>query len=190
MDRRLIGALKALTDIRRLRVLAILATGDATVDGVAQAVDATPATVAHHLERLREAGIVETAGRWPHARYHLDPRRLDEIGRQLDEIERSTEEPVADVVVPPGRGLTDDEARILGNFFADGRLTTIPAQGSKRLVVLRYLRDRCFPEDRDYPEKEVNQLLAVVHPDAASLRRYLVDAGLMTRDAGVYRRAG
>jgi hypothetical protein len=28
------------------------------------------------------------------------------------------------------------------------------------------------------------------HPDAASLRRYLVDTGLMTREAGTYRRAG
>jgi hypothetical protein len=31
--------------------------------------------------------------------------------------------------------------------------------------------------------------LALLHPDVAALRRYLVDAGLMTRDAGIYRRA-
>ncbi|MBM4408749.1 MAG: DUF2087 domain-containing protein [Chloroflexi bacterium] len=78
---------------------------------------------------------------------------------------------------------------MLRAFFERGRLTTIPAQGAKRLVVLRHLRDRCFPEDREYPEKEVNQALALVHPDVAALRRYLVDTGLMTRAAGVYRRA-
>ena len=49
--------------------------------------------------------------------------------------------------------------------------------------------DRCFPEDRDYEEKEVNMRLALLHPDVAALRRYLVDAGLMTRAAGIYRRA-
>jgi hypothetical protein len=69
------------------------------------------------------------------------------------------------------------------------RLVSIPAQEKKRLVVLAYLRERCFAEDRDYPEKEVNQRLAIFHPDVASLRRYLIETGLMTRSAGVYRRA-
>ena len=46
--------------------------------------------------------------------------------------------------------------------------------------MLRYLRERCFTEDRAYPEKEVNQRLALFHPDVAALRRYLVDDGLMT----------
>jgi hypothetical protein len=56
-------------------------------------------------------------------------------------------------------------------------------------VVLRFLVERCFVEDRAYPEKEVNQRLALYHPDVAALRRYLVEAGLMTRQAGEYRRA-
>jgi hypothetical protein len=33
----------------------------------------------------------------------------------------------------------------------------------------------------------VNQRLAVRHPDAASLRRYLVDEGFMSRKQSVYR---
>jgi hypothetical protein len=49
--------------------------------------------------------------------------------------------------------------------------------------------DQCFPEDREYEEKEVNMRLALLHPDVAALRRYLVDGRLMTRDAGIYRRA-
>ena len=81
------------------------------------------------------------------------------------------------------------EAKVLRAFIVDGRLVSIPAQDKKRQVILAYLRDRCFPEDRDYPEKEVNQLLALCHPDVAALRRYMVDSGLMTRAAGVYRRA-
>ena len=61
------------------------------------------------------------------------------------------------------------------------------AQDKKRQVVLTYLRERCFPEDRDYPEKEVNQRLALFHADVAALRRYMVDARLMTRAEGIYR---
>ena len=53
--------------------------------------------------------------------------------------------------------------------------------------MLRYLAETVFERKRKYPEKEVNQLLAVRHPDAASLRRYLVDEGYMTRKNSVYR---
>ena len=66
---------------------------------------------------------------------------------------------------------------------------TIPAKPAKRALLLPVILDRCFPEDREYEEKEVNMRLALLHPDVAALRRYLVDGGLMTRDAGIYRRS-
>jgi hypothetical protein len=81
------------------------------------------------------------------------------------------------------------EAKVLRSFFRDGRLVSIPAREKKKLVVLRHVLQVCFPEDRAYPEREVNQRLALLHPDVAALRRYLVDYRLMTRDAGEYRRA-
>jgi hypothetical protein len=83
----------------------------------------------------------------------------------------------------------DYDAKVLRAFIVDGRLASIPAQAKKRDVVLRYLLDACFAEDRDYPEKEINQGLALFHRDVAALRRYLVEAGYMTRSAGTYRRA-
>ena len=38
-------------------------------------------------------------------------------------------------------------------------------------------------------DEQVNQRLGVFHPDVASLRRYMVDYGLMSRQSGQYRRA-
>jgi hypothetical protein len=75
----------------------------------------------------------------------------------------------------------------LAPFFRDGRLETIPASPKRRLAVLTHLVSR-FAEGRDYREEEVNRLLQDVHRDHASLCRYLVDAGLLRREAGVYRR--
>ena len=66
----------------------------------------------------------------------------------------------------------------------------IPAQPKKRQIVLRFLLERVFTEDRDYPEKEVNQRLAVFHPDVAALRRYLFDERYVDRGQGLYRRSG
>jgi len=86
------------------------------------------------------------------------------------------------------RRLTERE-KVVRAFIRDGRLVSIPAKPSKRNLLLPVILDRCFPEDRDYEEKEVNMRLALLHPDVAALRRYLVDERLMTRDAGVYRRS-
>ena len=86
---------------------------------------------------------------------------------------------------------TADEAfteKTIRSFIKDGRLTTIPAREKRRLVIYRYLRDRIFTEDRAYPEAEVNMALALVHPDVATIRRGMVDARLVTREAGDYRR--
>jgi hypothetical protein len=86
------------------------------------------------------------------------------------------------------RRLTEVE-KVVRAFLRDGRLVSIPAKPKKRDLLLPVILDRCFPEDRAYEEKEVNMRLALLHPDVAALRRYLVDGGLMTRDSGVYRRA-
>ena len=79
------------------------------------------------------------------------------------------------------------DIRVLRAFFDGERLVSIPVQRSKRLVVLRALAETTFERKRKYPEKEVNQRLAVRNPDAASLRRYLVDEGFMSRKSSVYR---
>lgn len=80
------------------------------------------------------------------------------------------------------------EAKVVRNYVRDGRLVSMPTRGKKRAAVLRYLRDRCFPEDRAYPEREVNERLRAYHEDVAALRRYMVVEGLMTRSGGEYRR--
>ena len=92
---------------------------------------------------------------------------------------------------PPPAPLSDDPAEdaVLSAFVRDGRLVTVPAQHSKRRVVLEHLV-RVFEVGVRYPEREVNALLAVWHPDHAALRRYLVDEGLLSREGGLYWRTG
>ena len=94
--------------------------------------------------------------------------------------------------VPPFAGkqprrLTDQE-KVVRVFIRDGRLVSIPAKPSKRALLLPVILDLCFAKDRPYEEDEVNSRLGRLHPDVAALRRYLVDGGWMTREAGIYRR--
>jgi hypothetical protein len=91
------------------------------------------------------------------------------------------------------KGTTDAIRRreqVLRTFFDDeGRLTSIPAKHGKRLVVLDRLAQLFEPGER-YPETEVNRRLRSAHDDVAALRRYLVDEGFLSRDAGFYWRTG
>jgi hypothetical protein len=117
--------------------------------------------------------------------YSLRLDRLAAIGAALGRLatEQAGLAPALEAPSWAGR----DEAKVLHAFFEGDLLTSIPAQHSKRLVVLRQLAETTFERKRKYPEKEVNQRLGARHPDAASLRRYLVDEGFMTRKQGVYR---
>jgi hypothetical protein len=97
---------------------------------------------------------------------------------------------------PPSADPADDEAEVrrragvLRAFLDDdGRLHTIPARRSKRLVVLDHLAQLFEPGER-FEETEVNRRLRGVHDDVAALRRLLVDDGFLTRDRGVYWRSG
>ena len=82
-----------------------------------------------------------------------------------------------------------EETRVLATFVQDGRITTMPTKRAKRLVVLDHVA-QSFEPGRTYPETEVNEVLRGFHPDVAALRRYLVDEGFLSREAGSYWRTG
>jgi hypothetical protein len=79
------------------------------------------------------------------------------------------------------------EQKVLATFFDGDRLKQIPTQFKKRLVVLRRLRD-AFERERVYSEPQVNELLSRFHDDFATLRRELVETGLLVRHKGEYAR--
>lgn len=159
------------------------------VEELAVALDLTPGTVVHHLKRLRDADLVDSRPRPPYVEYALRLDRLAEIGGQLDRVGRELGGDLGTLPGPAPDWGGRSAVRVLSNFFEGDRLVRIPAQQGKRLTVLRYIAENVFEQGREYPEKEVNQLLGLRHPDVASLRRYLVDEGFMTRAGGTYRLA-
>lgn len=78
---------------------------------------------------------------------------------------------------------------LVARFIRNGRLMIMPSKRSKLLPVLDHIVQD-FEPGRTYPESEVNEVLERYNDDYASLRRYLVDEGFMTREAGVYWRTG
>ncbi|WP_134774548.1 DUF2087 domain-containing protein [Ornithinimicrobium flavum] len=79
---------------------------------------------------------------------------------------------------------TADKA--LRTFFDGDRLRSIPTRRRARAAVLMHLLTR-FERGRDYPEREVNDILRTAHEDVSTLRRELVDYRWLVRADGVYR---
>ena len=76
-------------------------------------------------------------------------------------------------------------------FLRDGRLVRLPAKFTRRKEVLRYLAMRDFRPGAWYTERQVNDVLRDwcegAETDYVSVRRYLVDYGILDReDAGDY----
>jgi DNA-binding HxlR family transcriptional regulator len=162
---------KALADPVRLRILGCLAERPYAGHELAAHLSLTPPTISHHMRKLVDAGLVTATAEAQSRIYTL---RTDEL-RAL----ASTSSPA-----PPAED--GDEARTLRAFFDGERLKQIPAQRKKRVIILRHLLTR-FTPDREYSEREVNDILKAANEDYATLRRELVDYGFMTRDKGIYR---
>jgi hypothetical protein len=88
------------------------------------------------------------------------------------------------VMVDDRYSVTDDENEtILENYFykgLDGPLKTFSMKEKHKVAVIRQLIKR-FEPDRFYTEKEVNEILKGAYEDFATIRRYLIEYGLLER---------
>jgi hypothetical protein len=165
-----------LADDDRRRVFAALVLGGSTLDEVRAATGLTARRAASAIARLVDGDLVVRGDR---GAYLL----LGEAFRlaAMAASERPGPDPTDDV--------PDDDARILRRYFRGGRLTQIPAQRARKLVILDRLVQE-FDVGSRYSERQVNAILRRFHEDVASLRRFLVDEGFLDRAAGEYWRSG
>lgn len=169
---------KALGNSTRLLIVNLIRLAPRHGEELADILKLSPATVSHHLAKLSEVGLLTARKDQYYQIYSL----TGDLNRTLGELVN---------LAQPGteRGVREDAYRekVLKAFFVQGCLTQLPAQLKKRRIVLERLVEEFEPE-RDYPEREVNLILADFHDDFATLRRHFVGEGLMVRERGIYRR--
>ena len=159
----------------RLKVYAAVVLGADLPSAVAERTGLPPRSVVAALRRLQQGGLLDVA----------DGR----FGARVDAFKDSVRE-----YAPPAaetEPLDPDRQKdaVLRTFIVDGRLVQVPAARAKRLVILEHLA-ACFEPGLKYPEKAVDAILRAWHPDYASLRRYLIDEGLLDRENAIYWRSG
>jgi hypothetical protein len=165
-----------LADDERRAVFAAVVLGAGNLAAITTSTALETTRVTRALTRLVDGGVVQ---RGDSGEFEIDARVFQDAARRA-------------AVAPPELDLGDaspEAAKVLRAFVRDGRLTSIPAVHSKRLVVLDRLAQE-FEPGRRYSEATVNLMLGKWHADTAALRRYLVDDGFLDRADREYWRTG
>ncbi len=170
---------KAVSHPDRLRVVGVLAQHPATIREVAAQLNMPFREAFGHMGMLEFVGVVHKAGDI----FSLDTDALEQLSKQQFS---GTREPV-----PLAPDLEPKARRVLESFLkADVAKRQLPAQAAKLKIVMEYVVT-AFEPGGNYTEKEVNAILRTFFADTASLRRALVEAGLLARksDGSRYWRA-
>jgi DNA-binding transcriptional ArsR family regulator len=169
---------KLLLDEERLQILGALFTAPKTVSQLAQKLTLRPRAVINHLDLLTKAQIVKPPTK-SDAPYSIDLAALLAAKKQLFASEKAHKL----AQLPEDMNLEQREQLL--PYFDKTTLTEIPFKEKPLLALLAWLAEK-FSPGQTYPEKQVNEILKVVHSDTASLRRLLVDYGFLARANNQY----
>ncbi|MFA7331146.1 MAG: metalloregulator ArsR/SmtB family transcription factor [Candidatus Delongbacteria bacterium] len=170
---------RALADPARLAVLRALLERPHYVEELAGRLGLAASTLVFHLKKLEEAGLVSKSREQYFSMYSVCwpplERPLLELVTGGEGADRRERERLAGYC-----------RRVLQTFAPAGRVERLPVQQKKRRLLLEEFAALLEP-GREYPERALNELFAVHHADYCTVRRELVDAGLLLREQQVYR---
>ncbi|WP_394619160.1 DUF2087 domain-containing protein [Lentzea sp. JNUCC 0626] len=155
------NVVRALAEPARLRAYAAVVLGAGTLTDVAAASGLKPKDAGTALNKLREAGLIE-----------------GEPARPAD-------------LKPLAATLTDAmPADGLAPFVQKDKLVSLPVAHERRRKILEHVAAHAFTARTYYEEKEINERLRAWcdggEVDHVTIRRYLVDLGLLERGGGMY----
>jgi hypothetical protein len=178
----LISLASAFLDLDRLRVAAVLANGPASRMELEAATGISHRDLLRLLDNLQSFGIVklqEPAPRDPdhYSPYELDLNAFTAARKAMGKYKGVRKRP------------SDSREMTLETFMQGGKLHTLPLKQGQIVVILEEIARR-FEPDRQYTEREVNTILEETTEDFATVRRFLVDYGYLTRtrDGSVYQK--
>ena len=169
---------KCLSDASRLRIVQSLTQGDMYTELLAERLGVSPSTVSFHMKKLSDAKLVTARKEQYYTVYSLNQKLLK---KTLSELASSSPEQVDE----QQRREEAYRQKVIRSFFEYGKLRSIPAQRKKRLICLEEIA-KLFEPDRSYEEREVSEIIASVHEDYCTLRRDMVDEGILGREDGRY----
>lgn len=174
-----IQVFKCLSDKSRLQILKNLSKEPMYVELLSERLELTPSTVSFHLKKLMDAGLVRSKKEQYYVVYQMNEEFFYKSLEELILVESSEQE----IQSEREKNYKD---KILRSFFHMGKLKIIPVQMEKRKVILNEIA-KVFEPKKEYTEKEVNITIADFHDDFCTIRKYMVEEGILERDNGIYR---
>lgn len=165
---------KCLGDETRYKILCLLLKSDSYVELIASRLSLTPGTISFHLKKMEKAGLVKCSRTQFYMIYSLNK---DVISK-----------PIAAFLSLPRKENDGEDAysiKVLETFFENGRLKQLPVQRKKRDICFKKILE-AFEVGKNYPEKEVNEIISRFYDDYCLVRRWAVDEGYMDRTGNVY----
>ncbi|MBJ6723334.1 metalloregulator ArsR/SmtB family transcription factor [Geomesophilobacter sediminis] len=173
-----LAIIKALADESRLAIVGSLLEQPQYVEEIAKRHALAPSTVSFHLKKLEHAGLIRSRKEQYYVMVTANEGLLHTTLKEL------VEAGAAGRAVQEQR-FDDYRAKVVATFFPHGTLERLPAQHKKRLIVLEQFAAR-FEEGHRYMESEVTGLIRPLFDDYCTVRRLLVDEGLIRRDDSHY----
>ncbi|WP_428267873.1 metalloregulator ArsR/SmtB family transcription factor [Haliangium sp.] len=182
MDIEIVKVFKSLADPVRLRLIGLILEEERCGQELAAELSVAPATVSHHLRRLRDAGLLRERSEPPYVFYRFDHDALRRAVQAVTDRKKVTELTAI--------GLAADKRKVLESFFDGDRLTAIPSQRRKKEIVFEELLRR-IPRHEVYTERQLSDYIAAIHDDFCTIRRELIMGKYMEREGkgGSYRLA-
>ncbi|MGX1899790.1 DUF2087 domain-containing protein [Thermolongibacillus altinsuensis] len=177
---RLVIFYKTIGDPTRLRIIKMLSDGPLHGQAIAGKLGLTPATITHHLKKLRDVNAVCERRSGNTIYFYLNETVIQHYAKALMNLAEQDE------VKKDMKDVMAERQKVIENFFtSDGRLKNIPAQRKKKLIVLEHML-KGLQKGKKYEEKELNEYIKKFHDDYATIRREFIINNYMYRENGIY----
>jgi DNA-binding HxlR family transcriptional regulator len=181
---RLVQFHKVLADPTRIKMILLLSNKPLNGQELAEMLNISTPTVTHHVNKLREVGLLHQRRDKNTIYFSLDEKTLERSnGAIMKLLQQAKVEEGEDVSNEDQKQMRDT---VIQNFFTkDGRLKQIPSQLKKKVIILEYLVGK-LEKEKQYQERELNQFIKQFHDDFATIRREFIMHQFMYREDSVY----
>ena len=173
-----IEIIKSLSDISRLRVINALIDKPQYVEELSHRLDLAASTVSFHLRKLESAGLVTQSKEQYYIIYSINKELFNINLKDLidcEDIEKYSQY----------ERMEKYKQKVLKTFFRNNKLVQLPVQRKKRVIVLEEFAKK-FKQGKNYSEENVNEIISQSYGDYCTIRRLLIEEGIMKREKQVY----
>jgi len=173
-----IEIMKSLADSSRLQALNALMEKPQYVEEIAARLNLAVSTVSFHLKKLENVGLLKKTKEQYYTVYSINDELFSLTLKELTSF-NNIERFIQDERIKKYR------EKVLKTFIKQGRLTALPVQHKKKLIILEEFSSK-FTAGKKYSEKEIDTVIKNIYDDHCTIRRLLIEEGYMIRDKQVY----